>query len=421
MNERENEPPVGALQAAEIGDRKTDIVKQRLHSLDAYRGLVMVALSFGGFGLAKTAALQLKAQPTSEFWSVVQYQFRHVEWVGCAFWDLLQASFMFMVGVSMAYSYVRRKRAGHSYGRMFAHAMTRSLILILLGVFLVSNWSSSTNWSFMVVLSQIGLGYPFLFLLWGRSVRCQAVAAVVLLLGVWLMFVTFPGAGIDLETGADDVGVSQKWAREHLTGVSPAWHKNANVGHALDVPFLNLFPREKPFTFNRGGYQTINFIPSLATMLFGLMCGQLLRSDRSAGRKLGFLIAAGLGGLGVGYLLNTTGVCPMVKRIWTPSWALFSTGWCCLILAAMYLIVDIMRLRVLALPLIVVGMNSIAVYCMGMLLKPWMAKTLKIHFGPDLFLTFGESWSPTTQSVMIGLFIWLVCLYMYRKRIFIRI
>lgn len=400
---------------------KEELVKQRLHSLDAYRGLVMVSLAFGGFGLAKTASLQLQSQPNSAFWGTVQYQFSHVAWVGCAYWDLLQASFMFMVGVSMAYSYLRRQREGQSYVRMLGHALWRSLALILLGVFLSSNWSASTLWTFMNVLTQIGLGYTLLFLLWGRRPRTQAIAAVVILLITWLMFVGYSGSGIDMAAGAPAVGVSQTWAEEHLDGISASWHKGANVGQAIDLWFLNLFPREKAYQFNRGGYQTMNFLPSLATMLFGLMCGELLRSERSASKKLLCLVLAGLGGLAAGQLLSMTGVCPLVKRIWTPAWVLFSTGWCCLILAMMYLIVDILRLRFLAFPLIVMGMNSIASYCMGMLLRPWTVKTLKIHCGPDVFMVLGESYEPLVQATLTGLCFWLVCLWMYRKRYFIRI
>ena len=111
---------------------------ERLHSLDAYRGLIMVTLAFVGFGLADTAKNHLKDTPDSALWQNVQYQFSHVEWLGCSYWDLIQPSFMFMVGVSMAYSYSKRKRLGHSYPRMLGHAAWRSVVLILLSLFLMS-------------------------------------------------------------------------------------------------------------------------------------------------------------------------------------------------------------------------------------------------------------------------------------------
>ncbi len=71
----------------------------------------MIALAFNGFGLADTAAKHLKENPDSSFWQSVRYQFSHVDWGGCAFWDMIQPSFMFMVGVSMAYSYVKTRSA----------------------------------------------------------------------------------------------------------------------------------------------------------------------------------------------------------------------------------------------------------------------------------------------------------------------
>src|SRR5687767_4908834 len=166
----------------------------RLQSLDVYRGLIMVALAFNGFGLAATAHNHLKATPDSGFWQAVHHQFEHVEWIGCSFWDLIQPSFMFMVGVSMAYSYVNRQRSGHSWLRMFGHACTRGLILVFLGIFLISSSQRSTVWSLTNVLTQIGLGYPFLFLLWGRSLRTHAIVAVLILAATWALYAFYPAA-----------------------------------------------------------------------------------------------------------------------------------------------------------------------------------------------------------------------------------
>jgi len=452
-------------------------LQQRLHSLDTYRGLIMVSLAFVGFGLASTSqnhlgfperataisALGLLATPNgqaalmassapvaaaqmpkSTFWQNVHFHFEHAEWVGGGYWDMIQPSFMFMVGAAMAYSYLKRREMGQLYGRMLLHAFTRSLILIFLGIFLISNGQRTTTWSPMNVLTQIGLAYTFLFMLWGRSFRTQAIAAAVILIGVWLLYVLYPHAGINLETGqrlvADaslrNVGISKEWAQKHLTGVSPAWHKSANVGHAIDLWLLNKLPDTRlpevaakkraegaigPYEYNSGGYQTINFISSLVTMLFGLMCGELLRSERSSGQKFFILVGAGVAGILVGLLLDVTGVCPLVKHIWTLSWTLYSTGWCCLILASLYGVIDVLGFRSWTFPLIVVGVNSIAIYSMSMMLKPWASRTLQTHFGPDVFLWAGPLFVPTVQAVMVGMMFWLVCLWMYRQKIFIRI
>jgi predicted acyltransferase len=301
-----------------------------------------------------------------------------------------------------------------------------------LGIFLISNSQTSTNWSLMNVLTQIGLGYTLLFLLWGRRPLVQFAAAISILAGTWLLYVSYPATSADLPAATESVGVSAEWAEKHHAGIDPAWHKNANVGHAIDLWLLNKLPRSEPFEFSKGGYQTINFLPSLATMLFGLMAGELLRCGASPRKKLFVLVAAGLAGLAIGQALHTSGVCPLVKRLWTPSWALFSSGWCSLILAGLYLVVDVFKLRWWTFPLVVVGMNSIAIYVMSMLLKPWAARTLRTHLGEDVFelkipllgLTeplISSAYEPAVQATLVGLMFWLACWWMYRQKFFVRI
>lgn len=396
---------------------------QRLLSLDAYRGLIMVTLAFNGFGLAGTAVNHLKQDPSDSFWKNVHHQFEHVEWAGGGYWDMIQPSFMFMVGVAMAFSYAKRQQVGQSYLGMLGHAMVRSLVLILMGVFL------SSRWELMNVLTQIGLGYTFLFLLWGRAVRIQAIAAVVILVGTWLLYILYPHSGIDpADTFVDQKtkvemlknGYSKEWAVKNLEGISPAWHKNANVGQAVDLVVLNHLPLAEEFKYNRGGYQTINFIPSLATMLFGLMCGELLRTGRSHRDKLLILLCAGLAGLVLGLFLDWTGVCPIIKRIWTPAWALASTGVCCWILMGFYGTIDVVGLRRWAFPLIVVGMNSIAIYLMGQLLRGWSDRTWR-GLANDVFVAVGPLYEPMLVCCLTGMLFWLGCLWLYRQKIFIRI
>lgn len=396
------------------------ITRQRLISLDVYRGLIMLLLAFRGFGLAGVSANHLKQTPDSAFWKSVHYMFEHVEWVGGGLWDMIQPSFMFMVGVSMAYSYVNRQREGHSWGSMFGHACWRSLVLIVLGVFLTSASKESTFWGSSNVLVLIGLGYPFLFLLWGRGTRVQALAVTGVLLGTWLLYALYPTKGIDLTSGAPAFGITPAWAQEHLAGISPAWHKSAGVGHALEIWIVNLFPHTVPYTHNAGGYCKLSFLPALATMIFGLMCGELLRSERSAREKLRLLLIAGVCGLVAGLIWHWLG-CPLVKRIWTPSWALYSTGWCVLTLAGLYGMIDMLGWRGWTFPFVVVGMNSIAIYCMDQLLSGWTAKMFQVHLGNDVFKLLGPMNESFVRSVLVGTVFWLVCWWMYRRKIFLRI
>ncbi|MGD9719608.1 MAG: acyltransferase family protein [Pirellulales bacterium] len=386
---------------------------ERLVSLDAYRGLAMLAMASGGLALHRVA----QNFPESRFWQTVGYQFEHVEWVGCSAWDMIQPSFTFMVGAAMAYSCASRAAHGQSWWRMLRHAVVRSIILVLLGVFLRSDGRTQTNWTFEDVLAQIGLGYTFLFLLWGRSPRVQWAAAIAILIGYWFFFAQYPlpGQGFDYSS----VGVPAEW--QHQTGLAAHWDKNTNAAAAFDAWFLNQFPREKPFVYNGGGYLTLSFIPSLATMIFGLLAGELLRSPRSRDAKFVFLVVAGLAGVAAGLALHYAGICPIVKRIWTPSWTLASAGGCALILAGLYAVIDVLGFRKWAFPLVVVGMNSITMYVMAGLIKGWVFESLRTHFGAGLFEIVAEPYRPLLASALVLLCLWLVCYWLYRQRIFIRI
>ena len=186
-----------------------------------------------------------------------------------------------------------------------------------------------------------------------------------------------------------------------------------------------------PFApYDSSGYPTLNFIPSLATMIFGLMAGELLRG-RSAQVESKFLIPGrrvGVAGpLAVGTGLDLAGIGPVVKVIWTPSWAIFSTGWTLLILAGFFGVIDVVGLRRWSFPLVIVGMNSILMYVMESMLSGWFHTRLKIHFGQDVFarvsdaLHLGEVYVPIVEHALVLLAMWLVCLWLYRQKIFVRI
>ena len=359
----------------------------------------------------------------SRLWRVLAYQFDHVPWIGCAFWDLIQPSFMFMVGVAMPYSYARRQSEGHSTWNTVGHVLSRSLILILLGIFLSSPDSPRTNFIFPNVLAQIGLGYPFVYLMLGQKRGVQLAAVIAILAGYWYLFFQHPLPPADFDYST--VGIPSDW--KLLSGLGAHWNKNTNFAAAVDVTWLNLFPRAEPFRFNSGGYQTLNFVPSMATMTFGLMAGEMLRRPLSAEQKTRRLVLAGTFCLLLGMAFDGTMwpycdfqwvLCPVVKRIWTPSWAVFSTGWTLWMLAAFYWIIDVKGWKMWAAPLVVVGMNSIAMYCMAQLLKPWISKSLKIHVGPDIFSgTQGPVWEASAQLFVL----WLICVWMYRQKIFVKI
>jgi len=401
----------------------------RLASIDAYRGFVMFLMMAEILHLRQVAkkvaeagecCTKILSGRSTDIWDFLAHHQSHVEWVGCTLHDMIQPSFSFLVGVALAFSLVSRLAKGQSKCRMTVHAFWRALVLILLGVFLRSMSSSQTNWTFEDTLTQIGLGYAFLFLLGlTGSFRVQLGAVIVILVGYWCAFAFYPLPGDDFDWAK--AGVAADW-EHHLTGFAAHWNKNTNIAWKFDVWFLNLFPRAEKFTNNGGGYATLSFIPTLATMILGLLAGNLLRSNRPWWKKLGLFVVAGAVCLGLGWGLDALGVCPIVKRIWTPSWMLFSGGICFLILAAFYLFVDLARLKVLVLPWIVIGANSIVAYCMAdTFLNPFFMKNLKIHLGADFFQYFGTPYEPLFLGAVVLFIDWLILLWLFRKKVFVRI
>lgn len=472
--EEANRLPVAATKPSPPATEKKAVTQQaagpmaqRLGSLDAFRGLTMLFMASSGLAideyLAKHAEILNRFDGTaiSGAWKtgvrLFGYQFDHVAWTGCSAWDLIQPSFMFMVGAAMPFSYAARAARGDSWLRQFGHAALRSLILILLGIFLRSRYAPMTNFTFEDVLTQIGLGYLFAFLLVGRPFLLQLGAVLAILGGYWFFFFQHPlppPEGNLVTRYLTEVRHLPPKEWNQFSGLAAHWNKHTNAAAEADRVFLNLFPRpEQPwpegspeakrFWVNGGGYQTLNFVPSLATILFGLMAGELLRSLRTPRRKLQILWGTGLICFVVAMALDTTiwpfpipnvsySFCPIVKKIWTPTWAVFSAGWAFWFLAMFYWVVDLRGFRRLAFPLVVVGMNSIAVYCMHQLIEGWLVSSLKTHLGTvdaaahtSLVSVFFGGGRGSASSIWLHcailLMVWLICLWLYRRRIFIRI
>jgi predicted acyltransferase len=386
----------------------------RLASIDACRGLVMLLIMAEELDFGRVA----KAHPDSGFWAFLAHHQSHVSWIGCSLHDLIQPSFSFLVGVALPFSLASRKARGQTTGQMTVHAFWRALVLVLLGVFLRSTDRSQTYWTFEDTLSQIGLGYGFLFLLGFRPVRDQGIAFALLLVGYWAAFALYPLPGPDFDY--TNVGVPKDWP--HLmTGFAAHWNKNSNFAWAFDTWFLNLFSREHPFAFNDGGYSTLSFIPTLGTMILGLIAGEVLRSERAAQAKVKWFVVAGLAGLVLGAALGWLGICPVVKRIWTPSWTLYSGGWCFLLLAGFYAVMDVRGRRGWAFPLIVIGMNSIAAYCIDHLFNDFVTKNLVTHLGKGFFEVLGPGYETLLHGGMVVVVFWLILYWMYRHKLFLRI
>jgi predicted acyltransferase len=386
---------------------------QRNTAVDAYRGFVMLLMMAEVLQLARVA----RAFPGNWFWQFLGYNQSHVEWAGCSLHDMIQPSFSFLVGVALPYSIASRLKKGATFDKLFGHALWRSLFLVALGVFLRSMSHTQTYFTFEDTLSQIGLGYPILFLLGFRSAKWQWGALGAILFGYWLAWALYPAPGQNFNWAA--VQVPANWSH-NFSGFAAHWNKNSNLGNAFDQWFLNLFPREKPFVDNEGGYLTLSFIPTLGTMILGLIAGRWLRESAPA-IPLRRFIVTGVLLVAAGLLLHFTGICPIVKRIWTPAWTLFSGGVCFLFLSAFSWLIEMKGYKRWSFPLLVIGMNSIAAYLIAHLCEEFVASSLRINLGPKPFAILGAGLEPLLFGAAMLFIYWLMLLWMYRRKVFLRI
>lgn len=386
----------------------------RVGSVDAYRGLVMLLMMAEVLEFRHLA----RAFPESKFWGLLALHQTHVEWRGCSLHDLIQPSFTFLVGVALPFSLASRARRGQSMGLAIGHAAWRALILIALGIFLRSVGNRQTNYTFEDTLTQIGLGYFALFLIGLGKTWVRWAALAVILVGYWGVFALYPLPGPEFDYAI--AGVPADWPH-HATGFAAHWNKNTNAAWAFDRWFLNLLPREHPFTHNGGGYSTLSFIPTLGTMLLGLIAGGWVKSGMRAWTKVGLMLIVGLIGLGTGYAADYYGICPSVKRIWTPSWVLFSGGWCFVLMSAFYAVIDAMGLRGWSYPLRVIGRNSIAAYMMAHLIGDFVKNSFRTHLGPEIFHVFGENYEPLVAGAALLAVYWLILFWMDRRGIYLRV
>ena len=395
----------------------------RLLSLDCYRGMAMLLMVFSSW---RWMPAIINTYPDSQILSWLHKQLQHLDWAGCTIWDMIQPSFMFMVGASLAFSYQKRSMAGETKKKLFLHAIKRAVILILLGVFLRSFAFKGTYWTFEDVLTQIGLGYVPLFLLAGLNVKWQIISLAGILISYWSLFALWPLPGPDYDyasVAADSAGV-------RLSGFAAHWDKNANPAHYFDRWFLNLFPRPirndgvviGDFHHHGGGYHTLNFIPALGTMIMGLLAGQILKAKNSERQKTIVLIGAGILSIGIAVGFDALGISPIVKRIWTPGWTLLSGGICLLVLCMLHAVIDLAKWQKWAFPFIVVGVNPITFYVMSWTLVDAVNSNLRRHLGTSFFNAIGGStFGPLVGTLCMVLVLWLVVYWMYKRKVYVRI
>jgi heparan-alpha-glucosaminide N-acetyltransferase len=367
------------IAAVEAGKEPTGPAAEtkRYLALDAYRGFIMFVLVSGGFGLRALA----RNRPAFA-WIAGEFDHRPWEWI--AFWDLIQPAFMFMVGVAMPFAIAIRRARGAGDGELFRHIAVRSFRLILMSQILMSISSGKLHFQLINVLAQIGLTYFLCYLIMQLEFRWQAVIAAALLIGHWALFVAFPGTE------------------------GPFLSKTTNVGAVIDIAVFG--------HMNPDYWTNINFITSTVTTLFGVWTGQLLQGPRSNTFKMRALGVSAIACLVVGFLIHPWN--PIVKRICTSSFTIFSTGWVLLMLLAFYWVVEVKGYTRWTFPFIVIGANSIFIYSVEEVLRSWLNRAVGVF---TFRFTFLGDFAPVAQACAVLLVMWSMCYWLYRRKIFFKL
>lgn len=347
--------------------------KQRLASLDILRGFDLFLLLFVGPMVSALAAVS-----DAEWTTALAYHFDHAAWDGLRMWDLVMPLFMFMAGVSMPFA-LRKENKGTT---MWRRILKRVILLFLLGMvvqggLLTFNWNHFTLYT--NTLQAIGFGYGIAAIcLLTLSVRMQVLATLCLLIIYAIPMM--------------------------LTGdYTPA----GNFANLVDAAVLGGFRGDPSYTWV---WSTLTFG---ATTMLGAFSGQIIRSKQLSKPKVALaLLCVGFLLLLLGYLWGN--FLPINKRLWTSSMTLVTGGYCYLLLALFYYIIDVLEYRRGLEWLKWYGMNAICAYMIGECIN-FRSVVHSVSYGLqpflgdyyNLWLTFGNS-----------LALLLILRGMYRCRVF---
>ena len=360
-------------------------VQGRLYSLDFFRGLTMFLLvaEFTGF------FNQLTDPSIEGTWLYyIGQQFHHHPWNGLRFWDLVQPYFMFIVGVALPYSIGNRRKRGQTDVQIRNHVLQRALLLLLLGWGLYCIGPGKIVFRFQNVLAQLSVTYLLAYLVMNRSPRTQIGFSLMLLLITEVLYRTFAIDGFDRPfTALENFGT---WFDQQYGGADM-----------------------------HGAWVSFNAIPTTAHTIWGVLAGQLLRSERPEAQKLRILLIAGIVGVVAGYALNP--ISPIIKRICTSSFILASGGWTLLTLALSYWLIDMKGWRKGVLFFAIVGMNPLFIYLFSHIGGAGMLRRTVQPFTNSLLGWMGELPMQAITSLVTLYLLWYLCYWLYKRKIFIRL
>jgi predicted acyltransferase len=378
---------------------------ERLVSIDALRGFDMFWI-IGGEELCRALA----SATEWKYAGWVNEQLKHVEWDGFHFYDLIFPLFLFLVGAVLPFSLGKLYDNQLPTYRLYYRIIRRTILLFLLG--LIYNGLFRLDWLVLKpnlhvdvsniriagVLQRIAICYFFAALITLHTgMRGRAVVSVVLLLGYWALMALVP---VQPPAGAEYEG---------------RYSIRDNLGAYVDQHYLPGKHVKDYYEFgdNEGLLSTI---PAIVTCLLGTMAGQWLRSWRAPWLKVFGLMAAGLVCLGLGILWGLW--FPIIKNIWTSSFVLVAGGHSLILLAFFYAIIDVLRLRFWAFFFTVIGANAITIYVAKEIIP---FEHIAAFFLGGAAKHSGKLYGEVVLTAGTIAVEWLFLLYLYRRRIFLRV
>jgi predicted acyltransferase len=363
----------------------------RLVSLDIFRGLTI-------------AFMIIVNTPGS--WDYVYPPLRHSTWHGCMPTDLVFPFFLFIVGVSMWYSF---KKYGHEINNSsLLRIFRRTMAIFAVGIFLAIFPYFSRDYStlrIMGVLQRIAIAYclgAILCLTISREYLWIVIAVILLL--YWALLALFGNTGPYTLEGNLVLKVD--------TAVLGSSHIYRGFGPPFDPEGL------------------LSTIPAVGTVLIGYYMGGILGKETPSGKTVLKMLLFGVASAGLGMLWGM--LFPINKPLWTSSYVLYTAGWATGVLALIYFLADVLKFRKWGTFFIVFGINALFSYVLAGIWTRLML-FITINTGNDkitLYNWFYEKICVPIAGNMNGslmfaivqmILIWLVALILYRKKILIKL
>lgn len=364
---------------------RADEFKDRLFSLDFFRGLTMFLLIGESTHIyAHLVDPALKGT----FLFALGTQFDHHPWAGLRFWDLVQPFFMFIVGAAMALSTAKREKRGDGQALITRHVVKRAFLLLLIGWALYCIEPGRITFRFQNVLAQLSVTTLIAYLLMRRPVKVQLLWSFAFILATEVIYRTFWVPGFN-----------QPFVPDHNFG---AWFDMLISGE-----------------LSAGHWVSFNALPTAAHTVWGVLAAQWLMGAKPARCKVRRL--AVFGALGVAAGFGLTAVTPMIKRICTSSFVVASGGFCLLMMALCYWAFDVKKVRRGIVFFNIVGVNCLAIYIFTQTGATEWLKHLARPFTQLLFGWAGRLPAEFALSLAAWAMLWSICLWLYRRKILIKI